>query len=206
MKLVIATQNPKKLQEIKALLDFPGLEIVCALDLVDIPEIEEDGVTFHENAVKKAVTLARLTGHWALADDSGLEVDALNGAPGVHSARYAGEPVKYAANNEKLLHALAGETHRRARFRCVIALSSPRGETRCVEGACEGTIRETLKGNMGFGYDPLFQPDGYTQTFAEMDAAEKNRISHRGRALAAAKAAWGNWLSRHPADWTGYKS
>lgn len=204
MKLVIATQNPKKLEEIRALLDFPELEIVCALDLPDLPEIIEDGQTFRENAVKKAVTLARLTGHWALADDSGLEVDALEGAPGVFSARYAGEPVNYAANNSKLLLALAGETHRRARFRCVIALSSPGGESRCVEGSCEGTLLESQRGSQGFGYDPLFQPDGYTETFAEMDGPEKNRISHRGRALAAAKTAWRDWLSGQPNDWSGY--
>lgn len=204
MKLVIATQNPKKLQEIRELLDFPGLEVISALDLPDIPDIVEDGLTFQENAIKKAVTLAHLTGYWALADDSGLEVNALKGAPGVHSARYAGEPADYAANNEKLLSALAGEVDRRARFRCVIALSSPGCETRCVEGSCEGAILESLKGGMGFGYDPLFQPEGYTQTFAEMKAAEKNRVSHRGRALAAAKAAWSNWLARHPRDWSGY--
>lgn len=204
MKLVIATQNPKKLQEIKALLDFPGLKVICAFDLPGIPDVSEDGVTFQENAVKKAVTLARLTGQWALADDSGLEVDALNGAPGVYSARYAGEPVNYVANNEKLLHALMGKTNRRARFRCVIALSSPTGETHCVEGACEGRILESQKGRMGFGYDPLFQPEGHSQSFAEMDADEKNRISHRGRALVAAKAAWGNWLARHPHSWSDH--
>lgn len=204
MKLMLATQNPKKLKEIKDLLDFPGLEVVSALDLPDIPPIEEDGVTFHENAVKKAVTMARLTGCWALADDSGLEVEALNGAPGVHSARYAGEPVKYSANNAKLLAALKGETNRRARFRCVLALASPGGEARCVEGTCEGTILEALKGRKGFGYDPLFQPSGYTQSFAEMDSGEKNRISHRGRALAAAKEAWGALLARNPRDWSGH--
>ena len=201
MKLVLATQNPKKLEELRALLDLPATDVICALDIPGIPEVVEDGKTFHENAVKKAVTLARLTGCWALADDSGLEVEALNNAPGVYSARYAGEPVDYAANNQKLMNALHGTSNRRARFRCVIALSSPQGETRCVEGSCPGLIIETLKGHQGFGYDPLFQPDGYTQTFAEMEAAEKNRISHRGRALAAAKQAWGALLAKHPESW-----
>lgn len=204
MKLILATHNPKKLKELKQLMDLPGLEIVSALDIPNAPEVLEDGLTFQENAIKKAVALAKLTGCWALADDSGLEVDALNGAPGVHSARYAGEPVKYAANNRKLLQALKGETNRKARFRCVIALASPEGETRCVDGTCEGVILDALQGRKGFGYDPLFQPEDYPQTFAEMDAQEKNRISHRGRALAAAKQAWGDLLARHPRSWSDH--
>ena len=195
MKLVLATHNPKKLKELKALMDLPGLEIVSALDIPHAPEVIEDGRTFHENAIKKATTLARFAKCWALADDSGLEVDALNGAPGTHSARYAGEPVKYSANNKKLLQALQGEANRKARFRCVIALSSPEGETRCVEGTCEGVILESGRGRKGFGYDPLFQPVGYSQSFAEMDGQEKNKISHRGRALAAAKEAWASLLA-----------
>ena len=202
MKLIIATQNPKKLKEIKSMLDLPNLEISSSLDVPGLTAVEEPGVTFQENAVHKAVTLARLTGQWALADDSGLEVEALNGAPGVHSARYAGEPVKYSANNEKLLHALMGESNRRARFRCVLALSSPAGETRCVEGTCPGVITESLRGRRGFGYDPLFQPDGYTQTFGEMDSAEKNRISHRALALAKAKEAWAALLAKNPRGWS----
>ena len=194
MKLLIASRNPKKLEEIRAILDIPGLDLVSALDIPDAPDVDEDGATFQENAIKKAVTLARATGLWTLADDSGLEVDALNGAPGVYSARYAGEPVKYEANNRKLLAALMGEANRRARFRCVIALSSPDGDARTVEGACEGSILEVLRGRRGFGYDPLFVPDGWRETFAEMDEAEKNRISHRGRALARARQAWGDLL------------
>ena len=201
MKLVLATRNPKKLKELKALLDIPGLEIVSALELANAPEVVEDGTTFHENAVKKAASLARFSGCWALADDSGLEVEALNGAPGTHSARYAGEPVKYAANNRKLLQALQGETNRRARFRSVIALASPDGETRCVEGTCEGVILEAGRGRKGFGYDPVFQPNGYAQSFAEMDSTEKNRISHRAKALAAAKSAWGALLAKQPTRW-----
>ena len=201
MKLVLATQNVKKLEELRALLDLPAMEVVCALDIPGVPEVVEDGKTFHDNAIKKAVTLSRITGCWALADDSGLEVEALDGAPGIYSARYAGEPVDYAANNTKLLDALRGCTNRRARFRCVIALSSPQGEARCVEGTCPGLIIESLKGGKGFGYDPLFQPDGFMQTFAEMEAAAKNRISHRGRALHAARQAWGTFLAQNPTSW-----
>lgn len=202
MKIYIATQNPKKLKEIKAMLDLPATEIASALDVPGLSVVEETGVTFHENAILKAVNLARLTNRWSLADDSGLEVEALNGAPGIHSARYAGEPVKYSANNEKLLAALLGETNRKARFRCVLALSSPDGEARCVEGICEGLITEAGRGRKGFGYDPLFQPDGYTQTFGEMDSAEKNRISHRARALAKAKESWAAFLARNPRNWS----
>ncbi len=202
MKIYIATQNPKKLKEIKAILNLPATEIASSLDVPGLSVVEETGVTFHENAILKAVNLARLTNRWALADDSGLEVEALNGAPGIHSARYAGEPVKYSANNEKLLTALRGETNRKARFRCVLALSSPDGETRCVEGTCEGVITEAGRGRKGFGYDPLFQPDGFTQTFGEMDDAEKNRISHRGRALAKAKDSWAAFLAKNPRNWS----
>lgn len=196
MKLLIATHNPKKLKEIKAIFAIPGLDLVSALDFPDVPEVVEDGLTFQENAAKKAATLARATGLWALADDSGLEVDALNGAPGVHSARYAGEPVKYAANNKKLLAALQGEPNRRARFRCVIALSDPQGNVRQVDGTCEGVITEALRGRKGFGYDPLFLPEGHSTTFAEMEDVEKNRISHRGRALAKARQEWSGLLQK----------
>ncbi len=201
MKLIIATQNAHKLKELQTLLEIPGLELVGAADLRNAPVVEEDGSTFEENAAKKASALARFARAWALADDSGLEVEALGGIPGVHSARYAGEPVKYAANNKKLLDALLGETNRHARFRCVIALSSPSGEVRCVEGACGGVITEKPRGRKGFGYDPIFQPDGHAQTFGEMDADGKNRISHRARALAAARQAWGALLAGNPAGW-----
>lgn len=195
MKLLIASRNAKKLKEIKSILQVPGLELVSAADVPGAPDVEEDGTTFEENAGKKAATLAKATGLWALADDSGLEVDALGGAPGVYSARYAGEPTKYSANNRKLLKALAGETNRRARFRCVIALASPQGEVKTVEGACEGVIADAPRGRKGFGYDPLFIPEGHALTFAEMDAADKNRISHRGRALAKADAEWSALLA-----------
>lgn len=190
MNLVIATRNRHKLEEIRAILGAPGLEWKSALDFPSIPDVVEDGATFESNASKKAAAMARATGCWALADDSGLEVDALGGAPGVFSARYAGEPTDYAANNAKLLRELAGIAHRSARFRCVLALANPRGGVRFVEGRCEGRIIEELRGAQGFGYDPLFVPDGFDQSFAEMPAARKNEISHRGRALAAARVAW----------------
>lgn len=195
MKLVIATRNRHKLEEIRAIFDVPGLEIASALDYPEVPDVEEDGATFEANAVKKAVALARATGHWAMADDSGLEVDALEGAPGVYSARYAGEPVDYAANNRKLLKALEDTADRRARFRCVIALADPDGKARTVEGRCEGTIAREERGRRGFGYDPVFVPEGHAETFAEMAAEAKNAISHRGRAVRAAQAAWGGLLA-----------
>lgn len=201
MKLVIATRNQHKLEEIRAIFHVPGLEVASALDFPDVPDVVEDGVTFESNAIKKAVTLARATGLWAMADDSGLEVDALGGAPGVYSARYAGEPVSYKANNEKLLRELAAAPSRAARFRCVIALSDPAGRAETVEGRCEGAIASAERGAGGFGYDPLFIPEGHRQTFSEMPSAAKNAISHRGRALAKAADAWGRMLARAPAGW-----
>lgn len=195
MNIVLATRNRHKLEEIRAILGEPGLAWRSALDFPDVPDVIEDGDTFEANAGKKALALARATGCLALADDSGLEVDALGGAPGVYSARYAGEPADYAANNAKLLRELAGRTDRAARFRCVLALAHPDGRVRFVEGRCEGRIIDRLRGANGFGYDPLFVADGFAETFAEMDAAVKNRISHRARALAAAHAAWHDILA-----------
>lgn len=201
MKLLIATRNAHKLDELRAILDLPGIELISAADIPNAPEVEEDGDTFEANATKKAVTLATFSGLWSLADDSGLEVEALGGVPGVHSARYAGAPTDYRANNTKLLAALEGKTNRRANFRTVLALSSPGGEARAVEGRCGGVILKELRGREGFGYDPLFLPDGYEQTFAEMPAEQKNRISHRANALARAKEAWATFLSTNPARW-----
>lgn len=201
MNLILATRNRHKLDELLALLDVPGLRLIAAADIPGAPEVEEDGATFEANAIKKAVTLARHAQAWAMADDSGLEVDALGGAPGVYSARYAGLHADHAANNAKLLRDLAGAPDRRARFRCVIALSSPDGEARCVEGRVEGRMAEALSGGGGFGYDPLFVPDGFSRSFAEMPAAEKNAISHRGRAVAAARATWAVLLAGNPAGW-----
>ncbi len=195
MKLVIATRNAHKLEEIRAIFNFQNLEVLSALDFPDVPDVIEDGVTLEENAKKKAVEIANATGCWALADDSGLEVDALNGAPGVYSARYAGEQCSYPDNNAKLLDEMGGKTNRFARFRTVIALSDPGGSVQTVAGECHGIIIEEQRGTHGFGYDPLFVPEGYTETFAELSSGIKNRISHRANALQQAHAAWAELLS-----------
>lgn len=180
MKLVVATGNAHKTREISEIL--PDFEVVAE----NPGDVDENAPDFAGNALIKARALApRHRGEWCMADDSGLEVFALGGAPGVRSARYAGEPCDSAANNRLLLENLAGAADRRARFVCSIALISPDGEEFSVEGSCCGTILESAAGTEGFGYDPLFRPDGYGQSFAELSAAEKNAVSHRGRALAA---------------------
>jgi XTP/dITP diphosphohydrolase len=196
MDLIIATRNVHKLEEIRAILGRTGLVIGSALDFPDLPDVEETGTTFEENAALKALALATATRLPALGDDSGLEVDALDGAPGIYSARFAGEPVNYAANNRKLLALLDHATNRRARFRTVLALAHPDGTLFYVDGRCEGVISTTPRGTAGFGYDPLFIPDGETRTFAEMPAEEKNLISHRARAVAAAAIAWADVLTK----------
>jgi XTP/dITP diphosphohydrolase len=203
VRLLVSTRNPGKLAEIKAIFALPGLDLCSPLDVPGLPEVEEDGTTLEANAIKKATSLARVSGLWTLADDTGLEVDALDGAPGVWSARYAGEDGNAVLNCIKLLAELTDIADRSARFRTVIALADPAGACRCVEGSCYGVIMDEARGEAGFGYDPLFVPQGYTETFAEMDAAEKNRISHRGRALAAARDAWGELLGRDPVRWPG---
>ena len=191
MRLLVATRNQNKLKEMRAILHLPGITLIGADELAGLPEdVVEDAASFAGNALLKARALCAASGLWTLADDSGLEVDALNGAPGVHSARYAGEPSDSAANNAKLLCELAGETNRSARFRCVLALAAPDGRCWTVDGRCEGHIAHVPAGRDGFGYDPLFIPYGFTQTFAELPAEEKNRISHRGAALVAAVSAW----------------
>ncbi|MCF7817013.1 MAG: XTP/dITP diphosphatase [Kiritimatiellales bacterium] len=194
MKLVIATRNAHKLEEIRAIFDFQSLEVCTAFDFPDIPDVVEDGETLEANAIKKAVTLAKATGCWTLADDSGLEVAALGGAPGVYSARYAGEHCNYADNNAKLLDELSGKENRSACFRTVIALSDPEGNVQTLDGSCPGTIIEALRGSNGFGYDPLFIPTGYTETFAQLDSEIKNRISHRANALQKAHDEWSSLL------------
>ncbi len=195
MKLLIATRNRHKFEEIRAILAVPGLELIGADDVPGLPEVEEDAPTFEGNAIKKALTLAQASGCWSMADDSGLEVVALGGAPGVISARYAGPAASTPANNAKLLRELAGVIDRRARFRCVLALCAPDGRTWTVEGRCEGRMLEAPRGANGFGYDPLFVPEGHAQTFAELPAEVKNGISHRGRALQRAVAEWGDMLA-----------
>ncbi len=190
MKFIIATRNTHKLEEIRAIFNTDGLEVCSALDFPDLPDTIEDRDTLEGNAIKKAQELCDATGLMALADDSGLEVDSLDGAPGVYSARYAGEPCSYEDNNAKLLRELSDKENRRARFRTVIALARPSEEPLTVEGICPGVIIDELRGEHGFGYDPLFVPDGYTETFAELSAETKNKISHRALALAKVSNHW----------------
>lgn len=189
--LLVATRNAHKVDEIRAILSPVGMNLLSVDDVdTNLPDVEEDGDTFAANAIKKAVTLAAASGWMALADDSGLEVKALDNAPGVYSARYAGLPCDDEANNAKLLEAMRGQTYREARFCCVIALATPEGDVATVEGSCEGRLAESPRGSAGFGYDPLFIPNGYHQTFGELDASVKHRLSHRGAALRAAVRAW----------------
>lgn len=180
-KLFVATHNAHKLREIGAIL--PAFEIVA-----DDPEgVEENAPDFIGNAlIKVRAIAARHCGSWCLADDSGLEVAALGGAPGVRSARYAGEPSNTPNNNALLLKNLSGVADRRANFTCAVALVGPDGREHAVVGKCFGRIAVEGAGAEGFGYDPLFVPDGHTRSFAELSASEKNAISHRGRALAEA--------------------
>lgn len=196
MKLLIATRNAHKLAEVAAILRIPGTQLADLSAFPNAPDVEEDGLTFRENAIKKARTAALASGMWTLADDSGLEVIALGGRPGVRSARYAGEPVNYAANNAKLLREMNGVTDRRARFCCAVALCSPEGFAETAVGYCCGTIGFEERGVNGFGYDPLFIPDGFSSTFAEMPSECKNRISHRGRALQLASDMWRRLLGK----------
>jgi XTP/dITP diphosphohydrolase len=182
-QLVFATRNRGKLVELRELL--PGIDVISAADL-DAPDVIEDADTFIGNATKKAREISELSGLPALADDSGLEVDALGGAPGVYSARYAGEPCNDAANNSKLLAALAGvpRERRTARFRAVLALADVRGP----HGACEGVILDAPRGTGGFGYDPLFFAPELGMTFAEAGVGPKGQLSHRARAMRAIEA------------------
>lgn len=201
MKLLIASRNSDKVREIREIFTLPTIELVCAADIPGLPDVIEDSDSIHGNAVKKAVSLALFARMWTLADDSGLEVDALGGAPGACSARYAGEYGNYAANNMKLLREMEGKSIRAACFRCVVALSSPSGRAQTVEGVCEGVIAAEPSGRGGFGYDPVFIPRGYTKTFAELEMPMKNRISHRGRALRLAMERWGDTMRHSPRDW-----
>ena len=181
MKLYVATHNEHKLREISQIL--PKFEIVAD----DPAGVVEDAPDFAGNALIKVRAIAsRHRGEWCMADDSGLEVAALGGAPGVRSARYAGEPTSTPANNALLLKNLEGIADRRANFTCAIALVDPDGVEHTVVGKCFGRIAEAPSGAEGFGYDPLFIPDGHEKSFAELTADEKNAISHRGRALADA--------------------
>lgn len=195
MELLVATTNPGKLSEIEALLEDLAVKILPLSTLGTRPRVVEDGKTYEENALKKARTLAQISGYVTLADDSGLEVDALDGAPGILSSRYSGREGDDARNNEKLLSALAGlpRERRGARFVCVLALCGSIGSGRrewIFRGECEGWIVFSPKGDHGFGYDPLFFYPPLGKTFAELDRETKSRVSHRGKALAQLKQAW----------------
>lgn len=189
MKLVLATNNPHKVEEIKSILSDLEVEILTPQDFDNFPELKEEGSTLEENAVSKAMVTCRFTGLPSLADDTGLEVEALNGAPGVISARFAGETATYDENNRKLLSLLEGlpKQKRNAVFRCVIAIAFAEQDVQTVEGRAEGIIVEKPRGKQGFGYDPLFYFPPLGRTFAELSPHEKNRVSHRAKALARAK-------------------
>ena len=185
MDLVIATSNQHKLKEFRALLEGFPITLLSLRDFPRLPAIVEDGASFVENALKKAVVVARATGKLTVADDSGLEVEALDGRPGVYSARFAGEGARDAENNAKLLGELKGvpPAKRGACFKCVLGIARPGGGTASVEGECRGVIIDAPRGHHGFGYDPIFLVPEYNKTFSEMAPEEKNRISHRSRAL-----------------------
>lgn len=181
-RLVIATRNAHKTAEIRAMVD--GIfEVVDATAFPDFPEIEETGTTFLENARLKALGISRGIDGWVLSDDSGLEVDALGGAPGVWSSSFGGEEGNHARNNAKLLAEMAGKENRTARFRCTMVLARDGAEVAHFSGTVEGRLVDALHGSGGFGYDPLFIPEGHGKTFAELGDATKNSLSHRARAL-----------------------
>lgn len=195
-EIIVATKNRGKLREVKEALKDIEVQILSLADLTPLPPIEEDGNTFRENAFKKARTVAHHTGRLTIADDSGLEVDYLKGEPGVHSARFAGENASDRDNNHKLLRCLEGvpSSQRGATFRCVIAVVDPLGKETWLEGVCSGTIGEKARGAGGFGYDPLFIIPELGKTLAELPLEEKNRMSHRGKALTALKRVLSDFL------------
>jgi XTP/dITP diphosphohydrolase len=184
--IVLASRNRKKLREMADQLLASPLRLISAADLPDVPEVEEGADCFSENAALKAASVARATGHWALGDDSGLEVDALNGAPGVISSRFAGPQATDSDNNRKLLDDLAGvpDQRRTARFVCHLAVADPAGIIRLqVDDACRGRILQSDRGSSGFGYDPLFLIPEYHRTFGELSPTVKSVLSHRARAF-----------------------
>lgn len=187
-ELVVASRNRHKLREIERLLAGVNARVLSLADYAEIPDIAETGETFADNARAKATAVAQATGKWALADDSGLEVDALGGRPGTRSRRFAG---KDATDGERIAKVLGlmkevSDDRRTARFRCAVAIAEPSGAVHEVSGTCEGTIARAPRGSGGFGYDPIFLPVGQSRTMAELSLDEKNAISHRGKALRAA--------------------
>lgn len=183
MKILIASNNLHKINEVEEILKPLGITIIKPSEIGGIPEVEETGSTFEENATLKAVKIAQLFNTFTFADDSGLEVEALNNRPGVYSARYAGTGATDNDKVNKLLTELLNFKNRNARFVCVIAIASPSGNVKMFKGVINGKIADYPKGSNGFGYDPIFIPDGFELSFAELDSAIKNKISHRAMAL-----------------------
>ena len=203
LKVVLATRNAGKIKELNALLAGLGVTVVGLGEFPEIGEIPETGTTFLENARLKAWAVAKATGLVSLADDSGLCVDALSGAPGVYSARYAGPGATDWDNCEKLLGEMAGKTDRAAHFVCVLSLATPAGPALTWEGRCDGEITTERRGESGFGYDPVFFFPEFARTFAEVTMAEKSVVSHRGRALAEFAAEFPKvqvWLRQRMAE------
>lgn len=183
MKLLIATRNKDKIIEIREILKNLDLEIISAYDIAGMPDVIEDRETIEGNAIKKAVECAAFSGLFTLADDTGLFVDALEGAPGVHAARFAGEHCSYGDNRQKMLREMKDKTDRKAQFRTVVAFASPSGLLATAEGRVEGEITTQEIGTGGFGYDAIFRAAETGRTFGEMSQEEKEKISHRGRAF-----------------------
>ena len=185
-EILVASGNLHKIREMQAILAPHGIKLLSPQEAGGLPEVIEDGTSFAENAIKKALETARASGRMVLADDSGLEVEALHGEPGIYSARYAGEGGNDGRNVQKLLHKLQGCENHRARFVCVIAVATAEGLIGTAEGEIKGQITRSPAGTGGFGYDPVFIPDGFQNTFAELPEECKNQLSHRARALQAA--------------------
>ncbi len=200
MQIVLATHNKDKIKEIKNLLGDLPVEIKTFEDFPDMPDVEETGTTLEENALLKSNAINDFTGLTALADDTGLEVDALDGRPGVYSARYAGPGCSYEDNCNKMLEELDGVSieRRNASFRTVIAITWDKDNVKTVEGRADGIITTSKQGESGFGYDPVFYYPPAGKTFAEMTLDEKNKVSHRGLALLKAKELIKHYLENHP--------
>ncbi len=184
MQFILATHNLNKITEIKKAFDDAEIDILSLHDFPDLPDVIEDGATIEENSLKKAKEIFEHTGITAIADDTGLEVDYLDGAPGVYAARFAGENCTYEDNNLKMLKSLKGVAvdNRGAKFRCIVSIYG-QGILEVTQGILEGEIIEELTGNNGFGYDPIFKPKGFEITLAELSLDDKNKISHRGQAV-----------------------
>lgn len=195
-RIIIATSNEGKMDDIRAILKDVEIELVSLKDLGLSPDIEENGVTFEENAIIKAKKVMELTNEVVLADDSGIEVDYLDKAPGVYSARFLGEKTSYTIKNQYIINQLSdvSEEERSARFICAIACAFPNGEVITRRGTIEGYISKEICGSNGFGYDPIFYVPEFKCTTAEMSAEQKNEISHRGKALRAMKAVILNYI------------